>query len=62
MNKIVRMVGFLIGTFFITNILDLFIRGLQFEPFSSKWWALFVFSAVMLSIFIGWWKHVEIKE
>ncbi len=50
MEQLFRVVGFLVGTFFLTNILNIFIVGLQFELFSVKYWGLFALSAMVILI------------
>jgi hypothetical protein len=40
--------GYLFIALLVTDALDIFIVGLQFPVFSTKWWALFVFSLMVL--------------
>lgn len=62
MTSFFKLLGFIIGVFMLTNLANMMIVGLNVPLYSSKYWALFIFVALILLTFLEWWKHVEIKK
>lgn len=58
-----RIVGFLFAIFLITNLVVIALNTFPFVPmFGGKYWAAFIFLAMVGTIFIEGWKKLDTKE
>jgi len=59
----IKVAGFFFIALLMTNVADIFIVGLQFKMFSTKWWALYAGSVmILLVVREGYGEQLEVLK